>query len=71
MEALEGARDGKVFLEMAREVYIVAMDSSNALSSADFSLIYQGVPATPLSLSLHEGCNHNGVIASVRRVASA
>ena len=47
----------------------VARNSSNALLSADFSLNYQGVPETPLSL--HDGCIHNGVMTSVRRVASA
>ena len=62
---MDHSRDGRI------DICSVAMDSSNALLSADFNLIYQGVPATPLSLSLHEGCNHNGVIASVRRVASA
>jgi hypothetical protein len=39
------------------------------LSSADFSLTYHGSLATPLSFA--SGCNHDGVMTSVRRVASA
>jgi hypothetical protein len=63
------------------ELYVVALLSVRrfpskvlvglypCLSSADFSLTYQGLLATPLSFA--SGCNHDGVITSVRRVASA